>query len=242
MSYQAGDTYPWTVTIRDATGALTDPESLIVNVRDPSGTITTYVYGTDAIIVRDSEGEYHADIPLTAPGMWVIEAATSNEAQVEGVQFYAAPAPTAAITFATVDELALRLGTTLTDTQAATGRMLLEMATGLIIEAVDKTDAWAATLDPIPRYLRAVCLEAVARVSQNPAGVSSESETLGAYSRTSRYEFHRGADQPSGLVLTDIEERLCRRAVWGSNTAGARTPPRVLEDVISLWENGDIAS
>jgi hypothetical protein len=223
MSYQAGDTYPAAITIRDGAGAVTDPESLTLVVRDNAGEITTLAYGTDAEIVRDSEGVFHADIPLTAPGMWVFEWATTNEAEVQGVQVYVSAAPSASVTFATLDQLALRLGITgaadLTAWQAAQGAMLLELVTALIVEAVDKTDEWAATLDPIPAMLRAVCLEAVARVMQNPGGVSSESETLGAYSHTARYEF--SSDQGTGVMLTEAEGRAARRAVYGVSSGSA---------------------
>lgn len=219
MSYQAGDTYPATVTVRDAAGALTDPDALTLKVRDQAGTVTSYVYDDDAIIVRDSLGEFHADVPLDAAGMWVISWETSNEEQVEGVQVAVSAAPTAGVTFATLAELALRLGHAspddMTAAQRAQGQMLLELVTGLIVDAVDKTDTWASTLYPIHRALRAVCLEATARVMQNPSGMSSESETLGAYSHTMRYE-STGNAQASGLALTDEEVRMCRRAVWGT--------------------------
>ncbi len=245
MSYQAGDTYPFSLIIRNSAGTLVDPDALTVSVRAPDATVTDYVYGVDAIVVRASLGVYHANVPLTAPGMWVIAGATENEDQIQGVQIAVSPTPTAGVTFATLAELALRLGKAspddLTAAQRAQGEFLLEMATGLIVETVDKTDAWAQALDPIARVLRAVCLEATARAMQNPSGVSSESETLGAYSHTSRYEF-TSRTGPVGLGLTDDESRLCRRAVYGTNTAGPRFRPGVVDDVIELWETGGIAS
>lgn len=222
MSYQAGDTYPASITIRDADGNPAEPDSLTLSVRDPSGEVTPHAYLTDAIIVRDSAGFFHADVPLTDPGMWMLAWATTNEAQVEGVQIWVSPAPTAAITFATLDELALRLpgaATTaadLTPKQAAQGQMLLETVTDLIITAVDRDVEWAATLNPIARELRAVCLEAVARVMQNPGGARSESETLGAHSYATSY-----TDGAHGLDLTDREIALCRRAVLGQTSGSA---------------------
>lgn len=222
MSYQAGDTYPASLTIRDADGDPADPDSLTLSVRDPSGAVTIYEHGVDAIIVRDDVGVFHADIPLTA-GMWAIAWATTNEDQVEGAQIWVSPAPTAAITFATLDELALRLpgatttATDLTPKQAAQGQMLLETVTDLIITAVDRDADWAATLNPIARELRAVCLEAVARVMQNPGGARSESETLGAHSYATSY-----TDGAHGLDLTDREIALCRRAVLGQTSGSAR--------------------
>lgn len=130
-------------------------------------------------------------------------------------------------TFATIDDLALRMGKESSDdftaAQQAQGERLLELVTGLIIEAVDKDTTWADALDPIPTTLTAVTVEAVARVMlpliQNPSGVSSQTETLGAYSYTARY----GTDGDSGsaggaaLELTSREARWARWAVRRSN-------------------------
>jgi hypothetical protein len=125
--------------------------------------------------------------------------------------------------FATLDQLALRLGKTdandLTTAESAQGQMLLELATRLITAAVGKTDTWAATLDPVPPYLLALCLDAAWRAMRNPGGVSSESETLGAYSHTARYEF--SSDQGTGVTLTEAEQRAARRAVYGVSSRSA---------------------
>lgn len=230
MSYQAGDTYPATVTIKDEDGVLTDPESLTLKVRDNTGVVTTYDYPDDPID-RDGVGEYHADVLLSDAGMWVLQWSTTDEEQVEGVQIAVSPAPTIGVTFATLSELALRLGKTstadLTVAQRAQGQMLLELVTGVIVEVVGRDDDWAATLNPIPHVVRGVCLEAVARVMHtainNPTGMSSESETLGAYSHTTRYGEGGGTNgnTSGGLALTDAEAQMCRRAVLGSLSGSA---------------------
>lgn len=93
MSYQVGDTYPAQVIARDAAGDPADPASLALNVRDPAGTLTSYAYPADAIIVRDSAGQYHADIDLTAAGAWVIEWVMPGE--VESVEVVVSLAGTA---------------------------------------------------------------------------------------------------------------------------------------------------
>ncbi len=230
MSYQAGDTYPATVTVRDVAGALTDPDTLALNVRDPTGTVLTYDL-EDSIIVRDSEGEYHADVPLDAAGMWIISWQTTDEEQVEGVQIAVSAVPTAGITFATLAELALRLGSLTTDdltaAQRAQGQMLLELVTGTIVDNIGRDDVWASTLHPIPRVVRSVTLEAVARVMQpgmnNPSGVSSESETLGAYSHTVRYGENSGGSTAAAVALgiTAAEMALCRKALLGVSSGSA---------------------
>jgi hypothetical protein len=225
MSYQTGDTYPASITVRDDAGTVTDPDSLTLSVREPDATVTVYTYGTDALVVRDSTGVFHADVALTAPGMWVLAWATSNEDEVEAVQVSVAPAPTAGVTFATLAELMTVLGwESLTAAQSAQGQMLLELGTDLIVEAVDRDIAWAASLNPIPRRLRAVCLAYASRVLRNPMAASSLSESLGAYSHTTRFESGSGSVPVGGLELSEAEVRLCRRAVLGGLSGSACVP------------------
>ncbi len=54
---------------KNALGALTDPTTVRLLWRVYSnGDLTTWVYGVDAEIVRDSIGLFHADIPITEAG------------------------------------------------------------------------------------------------------------------------------------------------------------------------------
>lgn len=220
MSYQAGDTYPASITIRDANGNPADPDSLVLSVRDPSGEVTPYEYGVDVIVVRDSAGVFHADVALTDPGMWVFAWATMNEAQVEGVQVWVSPSPSAAVTFCTPADIATRLGRDLTEAEQATATMLCELVTDQVAAAVDEDADWAAALDPIPLPLRAIAIDVVHRVMRNPSGYSSTSETLGAYSYTQRYGSDSGdAGAAGGFTLTPAEARRVRRAVFGASVA-----------------------
>ncbi len=252
MSYQAGDTYFSTATIRNAEDALVDPGDIALRVRDSAGEIATYEYPADDIIVRDSQGEYHADVPLTAAGMWVIEWDIAEFPEVEGVQISVAPAPTAGITFATLDQVALVLGKTtaseFTAAQAAQAAMLLELVTGTMVGGLGKTDEWAQALSPIPPIVRSVCLAVVARVMrpamQNPDGVSSQSETLGAYSHTTRYGENGGGMEAAATVSlepTEDELRRCRRAIYGRSSASTM-PGTTVDHVIELAETGEIAA
>ncbi len=190
-------------------------------------------------------------MPLIAAGMWALDWAVSDAGEVEGVQVAVSPAPTAGITFATIDQLAIVLGkldaSEFTAAQAAQGAMLLELATDNITQGVGKTAAWAQTLSPIPAIIRSVCLAVVARVMRptlnNPDGVSSQSETLGAWSHTTRYG-ENGADgavAPSDLYPTEDEMLKCRRAVWGRLSA-TTMPGTTLDLVIELAETGEIAA
>jgi hypothetical protein len=60
------------VTFRDATGALADPTSITfyyASAAAPTSRLT-YLYGTDAQLVRDSLGVYHVDLVPLVPGTW----------------------------------------------------------------------------------------------------------------------------------------------------------------------------
>lgn len=51
-------------------GLPTDPASVVLKIKDPTGTISTYTHGTDADLVKDSTGEYHMNIELSLVGKW----------------------------------------------------------------------------------------------------------------------------------------------------------------------------
>jgi hypothetical protein len=41
-----------------------------VSVRTPGRVVTTYTYGVDVAVVKDSTGNYHIDIDANAAGTW----------------------------------------------------------------------------------------------------------------------------------------------------------------------------
>lgn len=53
-------------------GALTDPTTVTCKVMDPSRNVSTYVYGTDAALVKESTGVYHVDIPTDETKEWSV--------------------------------------------------------------------------------------------------------------------------------------------------------------------------
>lgn len=71
-------------------GVPTDPTTLTLKVLAPGDlTVTTYTYPTDPIIVKDSTGNYHADLPLDASGTWRYDwQGTGAAAFSEGGKFY----------------------------------------------------------------------------------------------------------------------------------------------------------
>lgn len=73
--------------IKNMAGVLADPSALRLKVRDPSGTITNYVFGNAAEIVKLAPGEYRADLVMTAAGKWTYrwEADAPNAGAAEGL-------------------------------------------------------------------------------------------------------------------------------------------------------------
>lgn len=52
-------------------GTLTDPTTVTFKYKKPGlTTVTTLVYGTDAALVKDAVGQYHADIITDKNGEW----------------------------------------------------------------------------------------------------------------------------------------------------------------------------
>lgn len=50
-------------------GVATDPTAVTFKIRVPAGTITTYVYGTDAQLVKSATGVYYVDHTTAAEGI-----------------------------------------------------------------------------------------------------------------------------------------------------------------------------
>ena len=70
--YAVGATVRTTVTFTDDDGAAADPTAVLCKLEVPAGTETTYTYGEDAEIVKDSTGVYHLDYKILAVGTHVV--------------------------------------------------------------------------------------------------------------------------------------------------------------------------
>lgn len=72
MPYDIGDVVRCDVEFRDpaAANALVSPTAVVFKVKDPDGTITQKVYGTDVDVVRDATGKFHATVAPTKAGTW----------------------------------------------------------------------------------------------------------------------------------------------------------------------------
>lgn len=71
-SYQIGDAVrvSTSTVFTDASSTAFDPDVVRGKFKDPSGNITTYVYGTDSELVKDATGEYHFDVSVDEAGTW----------------------------------------------------------------------------------------------------------------------------------------------------------------------------
>lgn len=61
-TYQIGTGVRLSVLFQTLAYTPTDPTTIQLRTQKPSGAITVLVYGTDAAVIRDSAGAYHADV------------------------------------------------------------------------------------------------------------------------------------------------------------------------------------
>lgn len=130
--------------------------------------------------------------------------------------------------FASVDDIANRLGRDLSGGETTSVELLLEGATAVIANAADKDDDWATDLEAatVPRILKFVCIEAVCRALANPSSLQSLQEALGQASYSARFG--------PGLMLTDSEQLLVRREVYGTGSGSSR-PEGFIEELHDFY-------
>src|SRR5688572_9031183 len=70
--YHEGEVVTVQGTFTDTNGNVTDPSVVKITTVNPSGTETTYVYGTDAEVTKASTGIYRMNIDTTSNrGLWL---------------------------------------------------------------------------------------------------------------------------------------------------------------------------
>lgn len=122
------------------------------------------------------------------------------------------------------------MGITLTSAQQAQATAVIAMVEDLIAEAVYQDSDWADELDPIPATLKNICVEKAILSLANPKGLESETETLGAYSHTERFNT-KESFAAMGVFLNAADRAKARRAVYGANVTTVRVPT-VLEEFL----------
>lgn len=82
-----GEVAKISVAITDSNAIASDPSALRLKVKSPAGTLTTYVFGVAAELVKDSIGNYHANILMNEVGKWAYrwEADAPNAGANEGL-------------------------------------------------------------------------------------------------------------------------------------------------------------
>lgn len=111
------------------------------------------------------------------------------------------------MSFATTENVAVRLGRPLTAAEEAMSQQVIDDVTGLIAEACGKDSDWITDLDPVPTSFRVLCVEKALAVGGNPNQLRSHSQVLGA--RQDSRTFRDG----DGVFLTDEEQRMVRAIV-----------------------------
>lgn len=82
MSYMLGTDVKVEGQFIDEDEALFDPDVVICKTKDPAGVEASYTYGTDAALVRDSEGIYHLWLFADQEGTWAYRFKCSGGARV----------------------------------------------------------------------------------------------------------------------------------------------------------------
>jgi len=70
MAINIGDVRRMTVSYQENDLTYHDPTTITLHIVAPSGTSTTYVYGTDSELVQDATGQYYADYLIDESGIW----------------------------------------------------------------------------------------------------------------------------------------------------------------------------
>ena len=65
-----GNSPRFSVVFKDQNGAFVDPTTVTFKLESPAGVVSTYVYGTDAELQKDSVGHYHIDSAVNLPSDW----------------------------------------------------------------------------------------------------------------------------------------------------------------------------
>lgn len=130
--------------------------------------------------------------------------------------------------FAADSDVATRLRRDLSDAEKNAANAVIQLVTGLIAETLNEDDDWAADLDPVPSYYKALCIKKAVAALANPEGVETLAETLGAYSYTTSYDAGQGVD----IELTERERRrILRIARGGSLQSVTQVSPYSGDDV-----------
>jgi hypothetical protein len=83
-TFQVGDKPRLEGTFTNSAGTAIDPTAVSFKVKDPSGNIDTYVYGTNPEVVKEGTGVYYADIEADEAGTWYYRYFSTGTGQAAG--------------------------------------------------------------------------------------------------------------------------------------------------------------
>lgn len=86
--HDKGDLVRCSAAFTDSSGNALDPTTVTFKSKDPSGNVTTYVYGTDAELVKDSVGNYHVDVDGDEAGSWWFRFESTGTGQAAAEERY----------------------------------------------------------------------------------------------------------------------------------------------------------
>jgi len=86
--YDNGDLVRVTGTFTNAAGAAVDPTAVLFKVKAPNGQTTTYTYGTDAALVKESTGVYYVDVNANQSGKWRVRWYSTGTGQAATEDFF----------------------------------------------------------------------------------------------------------------------------------------------------------
>lgn len=92
QQYDVGDMIRCSVVFKGLDGAVIDPTTVTLKIKQPNNSLLTYIYNINAGLIKDSVGNYHYDFLITSDGMhtfgWV---GTGNMYATEESTFFVNP-------------------------------------------------------------------------------------------------------------------------------------------------------
>ena len=70
-SYDKQDSVRVTARFYNSSDVLTDPSGVLCKIKKPDGSVSTYVYGTDAALVKQGTGIYYLDVDIDQVGIFI---------------------------------------------------------------------------------------------------------------------------------------------------------------------------
>ena len=90
--YDKGDLVVCSGSFKNSAGTLIDPTTVAFHYKLENGTSASYLYGTDAELVKDAVGIYHANLSAGSPGTWYFRFVSTGTGQAaEESSYYIKP-------------------------------------------------------------------------------------------------------------------------------------------------------